>query len=144
MLKIVQTLTFSALINITGLQGREIKIDGTILMPKLFPSFSSTIPKVHFPNKELIILMLLFLQKCALIGVIQHLSRLPVHWAWLKLKKKSLLASNQISSSHTHTTIASTQAPRYLWAWKELSLQRSEGRRERKITEKGRDEGGWI
>lgn len=59
MLKIVQT--FSALINITALQGREIKIDGAILMPKLFPSFPSPIQQAHFPNKELIILMLLFI-----------------------------------------------------------------------------------
>jgi len=43
MLKIVQTLTFSALNNITGLQGRELKINGIISIPKLFPSFSSTI-----------------------------------------------------------------------------------------------------
>lgn len=51
LLKIVQTLTFLALINATGLQGREIKIDGTILVPKLFPSFSKPSCTVYFPNE---------------------------------------------------------------------------------------------
>jgi len=46
-----------------------------------------------------------------------------------KVEKKSAYFKPNLI--FTHSTIAPTQAPRYLWAWKELSLQRSEGGKER-------------